>query len=678
MMSLAVPAILSGATEGRILDVLVFAVAGLLAYRFPRTAPYVAVFSVGLQSTLTHSLTSDGDALAGLIVGLAVTRIRSRRFPSQRVVTYTLLALAAFGLLVGLSFAANVRGPNGHEVALGSQYFISRTLLAAFVVILSEQDSDWQHRWVRAIALLALVLSAFRVAEMAGLPLKPMTDTLRIAVISEYSSVSNTNTFAVVAAIGIPFLLAGAGLDDTYAVWQKWGRWLAAALVTFALASTESRTGVVIMVVVVVSLLLLANTGRRRILILGLALIYLGGSLVPAFSIGNKPVVVSGQAVPESIIATNEAPIIAPPQLQSPGSPQPTPQPQPQPGQPALPAIPPQWRSILDRSSYLLEATVPPAATGTRGNYLVFVVRASSRTDQVTLRITVNGSLVAELQPSHMSPFYHWEQVPIPDALADTGKPISVGFATAGNVDSSKHYFAVGGIYARSSGYSSRIWTGHSWVQNDLSSDPGIQSGLPLVFLDGAVPPLEYFVASRGEVIDTSLSDRLVLWRTALIAFLHNPILGTGFYTFQFVRDQYEPSDSPLFYVYTNAHSNYFELLSDLGVAGPALFLLILLIPLVKVLRRTISKSNRREWMAPALGLALIALLLSSLTQTWIADSRVYITGWFIVLIAGSEVVLAPHLRGGSATSTATIAKVSTDSGPGAKVAVLTPNAEGQ
>ena len=327
MMLIAVPALLSGAAEGRILDVLVFALAGLFAYRFPRTAPYIAVFSVGFQSTLTHSLTSDGDALAGLTVGLAVTRIRSRRMPTQRVVSHTLVALAGLGLLVGLSFAANVRGPNGNEVALGSEYFISRIVLAAAVVILSEQDTDWQHRWVRAIALLVLVLSVFRIAEMAGLPLKTLTDALRMAVVSEYSNSFDANTFAVLAAIGIPFLLAGAGRADSEPMWQRWGRWLSAGLVAFAMASTQSRTGVVIMVVALIILLLFAKTGRRRILVSGLALVYVGASLVPAFSIGNKPVVVTPQAVPASTIATNEPPIIAPPSFQSPGSPQPTPKP---------------------------------------------------------------------------------------------------------------------------------------------------------------------------------------------------------------------------------------------------------------------------------------------------------------------------------------------------------------
>ena len=655
-MSIAVPAFLVGTTGGRILDVVVFGLAGVLAYRFPRTAPYVAVFAVGLQSTLTHSLTSDGDALAGLVVGLAVTRFRSRSLPSRRVVSYTVLALAALGVLVGLSFAVNVRGPNGSEVALGSEYFISRTLLAGAVVILTEQDARWQHRWVRSIALLTALLSAFRLAEIVGIPLKAMTEALRISVVSEYSSVGDANTFAVLAAIGIPFLLAGDGLDQSQTMSQNLGRWLVAALVAFALASTESRTGVVIMVVVVSALLLLAKTGRRRMMVLGLALIYAAASFIPAFAIGNKPVLVTAQSVPPSIVATSEAPIIAPPRSQQPGSPRPTPQPQP--GQPTLPAIQPQWRSLLDRGSYLLETTVPPSAK-TRGNYLVFVVRAASPVDQVALRITVNGNLVADLQPSGMSTRFHWEQDAVPDGVVEAGKPVSIGFAAAGKLDSYTHYFAVGGIYARSSGYSSRIWTGHSWITNDLSSDPAIQSGMPLVFLNGAVPPLVYFVPPRAEVSDASLSDRLVLWRTALTAFIHNPLLGTGFYTFQFVRDQYEPIDSPLFYPYTNAHSNYFQLLSDLGIAGPVVFLMILLIPLLTVVRRTISNSDRRRWMAPALALALMALLLSSLTQTWIADSRVYITAWFIALVAGGELVNM-RLKLGSTTN-ATISSVNSD-----------------
>jgi hypothetical protein len=66
------------------------------------------------------------------------------------------------------------------------------------------------------------------------------------------------------------------------------------------------------------------------------------------------------------------------------------------------------------------------------------------------------------------------------------------------------------------------------------------------------------------------------------------------------------------------------------------------LVPLIDVVRRTIRRSGNQEWMAPALALAILALLLSSFTQTWIADSRVYITAWFIVLVAGSEIALAP------------------------------------
>ncbi|HCG02890.1 MAG TPA: hypothetical protein DEV93_20390 [Chloroflexi bacterium] len=49
--------------------------------------------------------------------------------------------------------------------------------------------------------------------------------------------------------------------------------------------------------------------------------------------------------------------------------------------------------------------------------------------------------------------------------------------------------------------------------------------------------------------------------------------------------------------------------------------------------------------------------LLSSLTQTWIADtdSGVDIPVWFIALIAESEVVRAPRLIGRSITDSGTV-----------------------
>jgi hypothetical protein len=633
-MLFAVTSQIGGPTGGRILDILVLATAAGLAYRFPRAVPYLAVFAVGLQSTLTRTFTSDGDALVGLAIGLSIARFRSRTFPTHLRPTQALLALTALNVVVIVSFLANMRGPNGHSVALASGYFISRSVLAAAVAFLSAQDRDWQHRWGQALGLLAFALSSYRLLEVVGLPLKPVTDALGIAMLGEYADPANANLFAVLAGVGISFLLADVALRDRQVQKRDWGRWLAAAIVTLAMASAESRTAVVIVAIVIISLLGLATTWTRRIAVGGLACVYLVGSLLPAFSIVQKPIIVAPQTAAVGSVATNQPPAVAPPETLSGGT---------EPvliAQPPLPAIRPQWRSALDRSSYRAEAILPPAIPG-RGHYLDFIAGRGGGAVSVTLNVSVNGTVVAQLRPSDMSTYYRWQEVPIPDAVVLTGKPLVVDLSAAGNVDSARNYFLIGGLYAKSNGYTSRFWSGRSWVTTDLSPDAGTQTGLFAVFVDGNIPPLAYFQGPIVGVIDPSITDRLFLWQTALNAFLHNPIFGTGFYTFGLVRSQYEPTDRAVFFSYANAHSNYLELLSDLGFAGPLLFLIVLAIPLVEIIRRIFSAGRPRDGLAVAMALALLAYIVSSLSQTWLADSRVYVTAWFVALVAGTATTAA-------------------------------------
>jgi hypothetical protein len=629
-MLFAIPGLSGEATTGRLLDLLVFLVAAGLAYRWPKSVPYLAVFSVGLQSTLTHTLTSDGDALAGLAIGLSAMRVRSGTFTWRLRWTHSLIALAVLNVLVVLSFLANFQGPNGHSVTLDTEYFVSRSILAAAVVLLSDREADWQHRWGQALGLLALVLSLYRLSEAAGLPLKPAADAIGIAVLGDYADPANANLFAVLAGAGIAFLLADAGQGDRLRL-QDLARWLAAAVATLGMASAESRTAVATFVVAVVALLALAATWKRRVFVVGLASLYILGSLLPAFAISQKPIVVSTTLVGDSAVVTNKKPLVAPPEALAGGTvPAPV-------AHGPLPALRPQWRSPLDRTNYRLEAILPPAAAG-GGHYLDFIGRRGGGALGVFLNISVNGTLVAQLRPSDMSTDYRWEEVPIPDALVGTAKPLTVDFVASGDLNSARNYFLVGGVYARADGFSSRFWTGSSWATNDLSSDPGIQTGLFTVFLDGYVPPLQYFAVPSSGVLDPSISDRFVLWHTAVNAFLHHPLLGTGFYTFGLVRLQYQPQDSPLIFSYANAHSNYFELLSDLGFAGPLVFLLVLLVPLVEVTRRAISARQSIGWLSPAIALALVAYLLSSATQTWVADSRVYVTAWFVALTGATPI----------------------------------------
>jgi hypothetical protein len=629
-MFLDVSTALGGATGGRVLDLLVLGAVASVAYRFPRTAPYLAVFGAGLQSTLTHTLTSDGDVLAGLCLGLAVSRLRSRRGLLRPRVSRTLVALALLNVVVLLSYVANSRGPNGPQVALSTEYFVSRSGLAALVVLLSDEDSDWARRWSTAIGLFALTLGLVRLTELVGLPVKLATDALRINVLGDYADPSNANLFAVVLGIGIPLLLANFGAVTARIQPRATFRWIGAAIVALAMASTASRTAAVIVAAVIVVLLVSAHNATSRVAIGALAAIYVLGSFLPAVTVLQKPVLIaSSSTVPDRVVATNQPPLVAPPQTLV-GQPSPT----AQIPHGAVPSIRPQWRSVLDRTSYRLEQTLRPAAAGS-GHFVMFCGAAGGGGIGVGLVITVNGALVAQLRPADMTTYYQWHEVPIPDNLVQPGKPVVVDFNVVGSPDSTRDYFLVGGVNAISSGYGSRIWTGESWSEMDLSSDPGSQVGLFMVFMDGVIPPLTYSSEASSGAIDTSVGDRLTLWKTALNVFIHNPLLGTGFYSFGRVRSQYLPRGATLFFPYANAHSNYFQLLADLGAAGVLLFTLIFVLPLARLTRIVLADPRRMPWLQVAFALALVACLISSLTQTWIADSRFYLLSWFLALVAG-------------------------------------------
>ena len=641
-----------GEIGARVLDVVLVALAIAIAYRFPRAVPYMAVFSVGLQSTLTHWLTSDGDVLVGLVVGLAIARFTTPRTAQHGTTSYTVLALLGLALVVLLSFLANANGPYGQQVGLASEYFLSRVALVIALTLLSDKNSESQVRWARAIGLLALALSIYRIGQVVGLPLKVVADALHIAVLGDYFDRPDANTFGVLAAIGIPFLLLGVGQDGRQQLHLNLVRWLAAAAVMVALTSTESRTAAVIVAIALAVLVVVAKSRWRRMSIVGLAMVYVVGSLVPAFSIAQKPIVVPTQDIASSTVATDEVPLGAPPQTPPAGK-TPSPGVQPTPpttDHPALPALVPEWRSVLDRDTYRLESTLPPVDRSRRDHYLVFVARAPTSSADITLRISVNGTGVADLRPSQMSSHYHWQEVHVPDALANTGRPVVVEFAAAGSLDSASNYFLIGGVNARSAGYESRIWTGHAWLADDLSSDPGVQVGLPIVFMDGRVPSLAYFGVPPASVIDPSIRDRFVLWDAAVLGFLHHPLLGSGFYSFGLWLDRYKPQDSPLFFHYANAHSNYFQLLSDLGLAGPILFTLVFAIPLWVNIRRMIVGWRGNDWLAPAFAVALVAMLASSLTQTWLADSRIYILALLLALISTGSDQGVPSIRALRAT----------------------------
>lgn len=607
-----------------VLDAVVLAAGAVIAVAWPRVVPFAALLGIGFQSSLTHTMSSDAELLVGLVAGLVIVRAQRRdwRLPVPGAVGWLLLAL---NVLVVVSLLVHLHTADAHAIVLGTEYFVSRSLLVAAVVLLAPAAAV--PDWLASVGLLAVALGAARVLEAAGVPLRNWLGGAGIVLMGDYADIGSWNTFATLLAAGVGCLTAYA-LGPGISARRRWMMFGVAAFTAVAMASAQSRTVVGIFAVEAVVLLFYAREARLRVAVGLIVVAYAIGSLSPTFGIQHKPVLVSTEALPDNKVATAESPIQVPTGIvPTPGTPGPTPPPRRQ-----LPAIQPDWRSVLDRNYYALEQTIPADVFARTGNRLVFIGRSGGRPSEVRLVVKFEGRVIARLKPTDISPYYHWVEVPIPDALVPHEGLATVSFQVTGDPDSLSDFFIVAGRNARAPGYEARIWSGTGWLTDDLSSDPGLQQGTLLVFANEQVPDMTPFTPIKTVVVDPSISDRLFLWQTALRIFEHNPIAGTGFYTFGLVKTEYQ-LPSRVFATYSNAHSNYFELLADLGPAGPLLFALLLLTPVLALLLR--SRRRRLDKTEVAASVSLFAFAASSITQTWVADSRVYMTCWAVVLVAG-------------------------------------------
>lgn len=610
-------------------DVAVTLAAAALATALPRAVPSLALLAIGFQSVLTRTFNSDAEVLIGLLAGLLIVRARARdwRMPALGAAGWLLLALNA---MVVVSLIAHVRSSDANAIRLATEYFVSRSLLVAAVVLLARPGRP--RAWMAAVGLLAVALGAARALEAFGVPVRSTLSGAGIPLLGDYDDPGSWNTYATVLAVGVA-CLAALGLERGRP--RGWAVMLIGGLAftTMAMASAQSRTAVGIFAVEVVVLLWWAHGLLRRLVVLGIAAAFAVASLSPTFGIQHKPVLVSTEGLPDSQkVATIDVPIKVAPNghLPTPGSDGAT-----SPPREPLPALQPDWRSVLDRNYYILEQTIPADAFGVTGNRIEFVGRSGGHPSRIRLMVKFEGHEVAEISPTQMSAAYRWVEIPIPDDLVPRGHPGKVSFSVSGDPDSFSNFFVVAGRNAHARGYDARIWSGTAWLTDDLSDDVGLQQGMLLVVANEHVPDMAAFKPNTAPVVDPSISDRLFLWRTAINVFLHNPIAGTGFYTFGLVKTQFQPP-APVFAAYSNTHSNYFELLADIGAAGPVLFGLLLLVPL-----GALALTRRRRPLTAVeagLGLSLFAFAASSLTQTWMADSRVYMTCWLLALVACSVV----------------------------------------
>ena len=110
-------------------------------------------------------------------------------------------------------------------------------------------------------------------------------------------------------------------------------------------------------------------------------------------------------------------------------------------------------------------------------------------------------------------------------------------------------------------------------------------------------------VAAAGELGGTDSGKiRLLVWRGALDAWLHNPIFGTGVETFAFAYYQYRPAAHNLTsewrYLYNKAHNEYLNYLATTGAVGLLTYLSIigvfLYFTLKTLLKNKINDENRK------------------------------------------------------------------------------------
>jgi len=391
-------------------------------------------------------------------------------------------------------------------------------------------------------------------------------------------------------------------------------------------------------------LALTATSGVSRWVLASAGVVFLAVALTPAGPILSKPLVVQASQSAGTAGAPQPAPEASPPATPAPPT-------GASPGRVAPPFAEHSvgnvdWRSVLDRPYYRIDQTFRHPGVYDHGNYLALVVRSTAHSGDVALRVAVNGRAIGEVGADRIKPFWDWLVVPIPDGTLTTGQDVTVSFSATGPLDSRTHYVSVGGTNGFAADVVSRAYSHGTFVLNDLSSDPGLQRGLVIAFLNGREPAIARFRPSSQPIVDPSLSDRITLWTSAWRIFLAHPALGAGFYTFGSLHDRY--ATSTLFFPYENAHSNFFELLADLGPLGPLLLLLLMATVAVPRLIRAARAGWTAGWLDLALAATVAVMLLSSLTQTWIGDSRVAMFFWLFLLVASPA---GPPLRMPAAAS---------------------------
>lgn len=127
----------------------------------------------------------------------------------------------------------------------------------------------------------------------------------------------------------------------------------------------------------------------------------------------------------------------------------------------------------------------------------------------------------------------------------------------------------------------------------------------------------------EGEGLDPSAEARITIWHDALRVFNEDPIFGTGFNTYAYMRRVEE---------YTDTHNYYLKILLETGLAGLLIFLWLLGVA-CKMSWRLFQVA--KDPIMSALGCGLFAMLICVLVVNFFGDRWTYlqVNGFLWVLL---------------------------------------------
>ena len=138
-----------------------------------------------------------------------------------------------------------------------------------------------------------------------------------------------------------------------------------------------------------------------------------------------------------------------------------------------------------------------------------------------------------------------------------------------------------------------------------------------------------------ASVGDNSFFSRMLIWHTAINAFIKEPILGIGLYSFKHTSGKYYTIPKPFFKEYVEhrtPHVAYLEVLVESGIVGFIGFIIFLLSIhklLIKSLRLVLKKEAIRQTVLILVSIVYISFSMI-MTEAWLYGQYIV---WFGIIV---------------------------------------------